>query len=216
VQNDDMIFCFEYCIKDWEIIRKSREEQVMRIAAFLSFLLFVTNSHAAPEYYIIDRYHTFPHFAIDHLDFSTLYGRFDQTTGKIILDRENNNGSVSVKIAAVSVSTGHNKRDDHLRSPDFLNVMEFPDITYESRNVSFIGTDQAKVEGDLTILGVSKPVDLAVNRIRCGKHPMNKKQVCGFEATAEIKRSDFGSSYGRPNIGDNMKLWFEVEAIKEE
>jgi len=183
---------------------------------FAAAAAFFSSNVAATDYYQIDRNHTFPHFAIDHMGFSTLYGRFDLTTGKIIMDRENSNGYIDVKIAAVSVTTGHNKRDDHLRSPDFLNVMEYPDIIYQSRNVVFIGKDKAKVEGDLTLLGVTKSVALSVNRIRCGKNPMNKKETCGFEATASIKRSDFGNTYGRPNVGDNMQLWFEVEAIKED
>jgi len=187
----------------------------MRLLFVLFAVISTSIASAATEFYTIDRNHTFPHFAIDHMGFSTLYGRFDLTTGKIIIDRENNNGYVDIKIAAVSITTGHNKRDNHLRSPDFLNVMEFPNIIYQSRNIKFIGEDKAKIEGDLTILGVTKSVPLDVHRIRCGKNPMNKKHTCGFEATAAIKRSDFGSTYGRPNIGDNMKLWFEVEAIRE-
>ena len=186
----------------------------MRAMVFLA-MLFSSMTSVATEYYTIDRNHTFPHFAIDHMSFSTLYGRFDLTTGKIIIDRENNNGYVEIKIAAVSVTTGHNKRDDHLRSPDFLNVMEYPDIIYQSRNVTFVGKDKAKIEGDLTMLGVTKSVPLDVHRIRCGENPMNKKHTCGFEATAAIKRSDFGSTYGRPIVGDNMKLWFQVEAVRE-
>jgi len=187
----------------------------MRLVVFLIAILSASIASAATEYYTIDRNHTFPHFAIDHMGFSTLYGRFDETTGKVIIDRENNNGYIDVKIAAVSITTGHNKRDKHLRSPDFLNVMEYPNIVYQSRNITFIGENKATVEGDLTLLGVTKSVPLEVHKIRCGKNPINKAQTCGFEATAAIKRSDFGSKYGRPNIGDNMKLWFEVEAIKE-
>lgn len=186
----------------------------MRLMLFIA-TLFVSITSVATEYYTIDRNHTFPYFAIDHMGFSTLYGRFDLTTGKIIIDRENNNGYVDIKIAAVSVSTGHHKRDEHLRSPDFLNVTEYPNIIYQSRNLTLIGKDKAKVEGDLTMLGVTKSVPLDVHRIRCGNNPINKKYTCGFEATASIKRSDFGSTYGRPNIGDNMKLWFEVEAIRD-
>jgi polyisoprenoid-binding protein YceI len=184
--------------------------------AILAFFISVISTvSVATEYFTIDSNHTFPYFAIDHMGFSTLYGRFDLTTGKVIIDRENNNGYVDIKIEAVSISTGHKKRDDHLRSPDFLNVMEYPNITYQSKNINFIGEDKAKIEGDLTMLGVTKSVPLEVNRIRCGENPMSKKHTCGFEATASIKRSDFGSIYGRPNIGDNMKLWFEVEAIRE-
>jgi polyisoprenoid-binding protein YceI len=185
------------------------------IYSLLAILVAPAIASAEAVYYEIDSTHTYPHFAIEHLGFSTLYGRFDQTTGKLMIDKENKNGFVSVHIASVSVNTGYSKRDDHLRSPDFLNVMEFPDITYESRNIKFIGAEQAEVEGDLTMLGVKRPVSLTVSRYRCGKNPMSKKDTCGFEAHTEIKRSDFGSKYGIPGIGDSMKLWFQVEAIKE-
>ncbi len=187
----------------------------MRFALAILVIFFSFSVSAAPEYYIIDRNHTFPHFAVDHMGFSTLYGRFDQTSGKLMIDRENKNGFVDIKIAAVSITTGHNKRDDHLRSPDFLNVMEYPDIHYASTNVTLIGNDKATVEGELTMMGVTKPVTLDVQRIRCAANPMNKKHTCGFEAVSSIKRSDFGSTFGFPNVGDNMKLWFSVEAILE-
>jgi len=147
---------------------------------------------------------------------STLWGRFDLTTGRVLMDRKNNNGYIEVEISAVSVNTGREKRDNHLRSPDFLNVMEYPDIIYKSRNIVFDGRYKAKVEGDLTLLGVTRSVNLDVNRIRCGKNPITKRDICGFEATAEIKRSDFGNTFGYPNVGDNIKLWFQVEAIKEQ
>ena len=186
-----------------------------RIYSFLVLCVTPMFANAAAEYYEIDPTHSYPHFAIEHLGFSTLYGRFDQTTGKLMMDKKNKNGFVSIQIAAVSVSTGYSKRDKHLRSPDFLNVTEFPKITYESRNIHFKGEDQALVEGDLTMLGVKKAVDLQVTRYRCGKNPMNQKETCGFEAHTEIKRSDFGSHYGAPGIGDTMKLWFQIEAFKE-
>lgn len=186
-----------------------------RIYALLALLVMPGLANAEAVYYEIDSTHTYPHFAIEHLGFSTLYGRFDQTTGKLMIDKENKNGFVSIRIDAVSVNTGYSKRDDHLRSPDFLNVTEFPKIQYESRNIKFSGTEQATVEGDLTMLGVTRPVSLQVSRYRCGKNPMSKKDTCGFEAHTEIKRSDFGSKYGAPGIGDTMKLWFQVEAVKE-
>ncbi len=85
----------------------------------------------------------------------------------------------------------------------------------EERPAAFIGAE-ARVDGNLTILGITKPVQLNVNRYRCGENPLNNKHTCGFEATTEIKRSDFGSTFGAPGIGDKIKLWFEVEAVKEE
>ncbi len=179
------------------------------------FLAFSTSALAEAEYYAIDPEHSFPHFAIDHLGLSTMYGRFDQTTGRLMIDRQRKTGFIDIKIAAVSITTGFAKRDKHLRSPDFLNVMEFPNIIYKSRNISFGDNSTAFVEGDLTMLGITKPVPLNVNRMRCGKNPISQAYTCGFEASAEIKRSDFGSKFGLPNIGDTMKLWFEVEAIRE-
>ncbi len=188
----------------------------MRKLVWLPLLLSMSAAMASPTYYTIDPSHTYPHFAIDHLGFSTLYGRFDQTTGRLMIDWERKTGFVEVKIAAVSINTGHGKRDKHLRSPDFLNVMEFPDIHYESTHVRIADDKTAVVEGKLTLLGVTRPVTLTVERIHCGVNPINKKDTCGFNAKAHIKRSDFGSRYGLPGIGDDMELWFEVEAIKDE
>ncbi|MEK6747893.1 MAG: YceI family protein [Pseudomonadota bacterium] len=169
---------------------------------------------AAPEFFTLDPTHTYPHFSISHLGFSTLYGRFDQSSGKVMMDKENKTGSVEVKIAAVSVSTGFQKRDDHLRSADFLNVTEFPDIVYKSTKVA-LKDKEATVEGNLTIMGVTKPVTLHVSAISCGENPMNKKYICGFKADAKIKRSDFGVKYGLPAVGDDLDLWFEAEGVRD-
>jgi len=106
------------------------------------------------------------------------------------------------------------KRDDHLRSPDFFNAIEFPQITFKSTKVTFQG-EGATVVGDLTIKGVTKSVTLAVDSINCGVHPFSKKQVCGFNATTQIKRSDFGVKYALPAVGDDVSLTLEVEATKD-
>ena len=176
-------------------------------------LLLPFAAAAEPVTYTIDPAHTFPYFAIDHLGFSTLHGRFNKTKGTIVIDQEAKTGSVKLVIDAESIDTGHKKRDDHLRSPDFLSAAEFPEITYQSRKISIDG-DTATVEGDLTISGTTKPVTLDVSRISCGIHPFNKKEVCGFDASANISRSNFGITYGSPGIGDTMQLTFSVEGIK--
>lgn len=168
--------------------------------------------------YTIDPAHTYPHFAISHLGFSTMHGRFNKTTGKLDIDLEKKTGAVDITIDAASVDTGFPKRDDHLRTPDFFNVAEFPEIKYKSTKVTITGDNAATVEGNLTITGVTKPVTLTVDAIKCGEHPMPQmkgKFVCGFNATASLKRSDFGVKYGLPAVGDDVKLTFEVEAIKD-
>ena len=169
---------------------------------------------ALADSYTIDPNHTYPNFKISHLGFSTMHGRFGKTSGSIQMDRAKGTGSVKVVIDTASVDTGMRKRDDHLRSPDFFNAMEFPQITFKSTRVAYKG-DGATVTGDLTSKGVTRSVVLDVPRISCGVHPFNKKQVCGFDATTTIKRSDFGINYGLPGIGDEVALEIEVEAFKD-
>lgn len=186
---------------------------MLKTVATSSALLLSGIATAAPITYSVDPDHTYPHFAISHLGFSTMHGRFNKTEGTIVIDQEAKTGAVDIAISAKSIDTGHKKRDEHLRSPDFLNVEEFPKITYKSTKVTIDG-DTATVEGDLTISGTTEPVTLDVSNISCGIHPFNKKEVCGFEATATIKRSDFGITYGSPAIGDDMELTISAEAVK--
>ncbi|MGC2166326.1 MAG: YceI family protein [Gallionella sp.] len=171
-------------------------------------------SSFASDSYTVDPAHTFPHFTINHLGFSTMHGRFDRTSGNIVLDRAAKTGSVDINIDATSVSTGFAKRDEHLRGPDFFNSAEFPTITYKSTAVHYKGDEPSSVDGNLTIMGVSRPVTLTIDDFNCGTNPMNKKDECGAGASAQIKRSDFGVKYGLPAVGDDVKLAFEIEAIK--
>lgn len=180
---------------------------------FAAVGFFAISMSAIADTYTIDPTHTYPNFTINHLGFSTMYGRFDKTSGSLTLDREKGTGSVEIVVDMASVSTGMKKRDDHLRSPDFFNVAEFPEMTFKSTDVKFVGKG-AKVTGDLTIKGVTKSVTLDVASINCGVHPFNKKDVCGFDATTKIKRSDFGIKYGLPTIGDEMNIMIEAEAVK--
>jgi polyisoprenoid-binding protein YceI len=182
------------------------------------FAVLPVSVMAAAESFTVDPDHTFPNFTINHLGFSTMHGRFGQTAGKLTVDETNHTGSVDVVIDAASVNTGFNKRDDHLRSPDFLNAKEFPEITYKSTKVTINKDASAVVEGNLTIAGVTKPVTLNVKRMNCGINPMDPKKQqyrCGFDAEAKIKRSDFGVKFGLPAIGDDMAIDLEVEAVRD-
>lgn len=186
--------------------------------SLISALLFAAVlplSAQAAESYTVDPMHTYPHFSISHLGFSTMQGRFDKTSGKITLDRAAKTGTVNIEIEAASISTGLAKRDDHLRSPDFFNAAEFPKITYKANSIKFKGDTPVSVEGNLTMLGVTKPVTLSIDAFKCGTNPMAKKDECGAAASAQIKRSDFGMKYGLPGVGDDVKLAFEIEAFKD-
>ena len=163
--------------------------------------------------YTIDPTHTYPNFTINHLGFSTLHGRFGKTSGTLEMDKAKGTGSVNIVIDVASIDTGFGKRDDHLRSPDFFNAVEFPEITFKSTKVTF-KDNGATVVGDLNMKGVTKSVSLNVDSINCGVHPFNKKDVCGFNATTQLKRSDFGIKYALPAVGDEVNLTIEVEAVK--
>jgi polyisoprenoid-binding protein YceI len=192
------------------------EDEVMRyVVPFFALALIPLGASSAPVSYTVDPAHTFPYFEINHLGFSTVRGRFDSTEGKISLDQANKTGSVDIAIDASSVDTAHEKRDEHLRSPDFLNAAEFPKITYKSTKVTINADGTAKVDGNLSMAGVTKPVSLDVKRFNCGANPMSKKEMCGFDAVATIKRSEFGVNYALPAIGDEMKILLNVEAYKD-
>lgn len=164
--------------------------------------------------YTIDPNHTYVSFAINHLGFSTMRGKFDQQSGSMEFDPAAKKASVSIEIDAASIDTGHAKRDAHLSSPDFLNAVENPIISYQSTGVTWNGDKLATVNGNLTLLGVSKPVTLQVTSMNCGEHPFSKKWTCGFDATGSIKRTDFGVNYGVPAIGEVLDLQIEVEAVR--
>lgn len=189
--------------------------KALMIGASLAISGMAFNAQAA-ESYTIDSSHTYPNFEVNHLGFSTTHGRFNKTEGKLTIDWANKTGTVDITIDASSVDTGFQKRDDHLRNADFLNVVEFPEITYKSSKVTIKDDKSAVVEGKLTIMDVSKPVTLHVDSINCGEHPMRKgTHVCGFDATGSFKRSDFDVNYALPAVGDELKLKIQVEAKRD-
>jgi len=168
----------------------------------------------AADTYTIDPGHTYPGFEINHLGFSTMRGTFDASSGSVTLDAATKSGSIEITIDTTSIDTGHAKRDDHLRTEEFFNVAKFPSMTYKATKLKFNGDKLAGADGDLTLLGVTKPVSLTVTSFNCGPHPMNKKQVCGANATATIKRSEFGMNTYVPAVGDEVRITIEVEAFK--
>lgn len=178
--------------------------------------IFTSQAFAAPEEFIFDDTHTDILFAVSHLGFSKTYGRFNTARGTVILDREApENSRVDVTIDAASIDTNHEKRDTHLRNADFFNVAEFPTLTYKSNSVELTDDNRATVHGELTMLGVTRPVPLDVTLVKVGPSPAAPdKTVAGFSAKASLKRSEFGMSYGAPVLGDDVELIFEIDAIK--
>jgi len=174
----------------------------------------MVQAHAA-DTYTIDSTHTYPIFEINHLGFSVQRGRFNKTTGKITLDREAKQGSIEATIDITSIDMGLDKWDAHMKSEDFFNAEKFPTATFKADKLKFDGTKLTNAEGTLTLLGVTKPVKLAIDRFKCGEHPMNKRPICGAEVTTTLKRSDFGMTKYVPAVGDEVKLFIPVEAYKD-
>lgn len=188
----------------------------MKRSLFAALVAAVALPAAAQvETYTIDARHTFPSFEVMHFGMSLQRGTFTRTSGKITVDRAARTGSVDVTIDAASVATGEPKLAEHLRSQDFFNASAHPDITFRGTRFNFEGDKVKSVEGDLTMLGVTRPVTLAAQHFNCGNHPMNKKAMCGAEFTTTIKRSDWGMKYAVPAVADDVLLRINVEAFKD-
>lgn len=186
-----------------------------KMLALVAAAGFSVAAVAAPQTYVLDNGHTFSRFEYSHLGFSTQQSRFDNTSGKITIDPAAKTGSVDVVIDTKSVNTGSTAFNEHIQAADFLDTAKYPTITYKSTKVNFDGDKVTSVDGNLTIKGVTKPVTLAVSSFKCGVHPILKKEACGANATATIKRSEFNAGKYAPVVGDDLTLTFAVESLKE-
>jgi polyisoprenoid-binding protein YceI len=179
-------------------------------------------AHAAADTYAVDPMHSSVNFTVDHLGLTNIYGRFNKFTGTFAVDKAAKTGSLDASVDTVSVDTNENdkgsrarSRDEHLRSADFFNAAEFPKMTYKSTKVAFTGDNPSAVEGNLTLLGVTHPVALTIERFKCNPASGNAKERCGGVAVGKLKRSDFGMKRGVPNIGDEITLVLAFEGDKQ-
>lgn len=194
-----------------------------KIAGRLAGIAFLTATMFAPASaqsikdaggtYKVDPAHTHIAFAVNHISFADTRGQFRKISGEYTLDAENlENSSVNIVVQATSVDTIDEKRDDHLRTGDFFNVEKFPAISLKSTKIERTGDTTAKLTGDVTMLGVTKPVTFDVVLRNAAPHPFRGELFrTGWSATATIKRSEFGMNFGLPLIGDEVQLNIEVE-----
>jgi polyisoprenoid-binding protein YceI len=185
----------------------------VRVASIVFGTLMWCAAGAADEIYLSDPGHTYASFETGHLGISWIRGRFNATS-KVVIDRASRKGSIEATIDAKSVNTGHDARDKHIRSEDYLDVDKFPTITFRSSQLKFDGDALVAADGDLTIMGVTKPATLKVTLFRCIAHPVNKKEMCGADASTAIKRSEFGIKRGAVGIGDDVKISIQIEGYK--
>jgi polyisoprenoid-binding protein YceI len=186
----------------------------MKKQILIATLIAASASSAIAATYNIDPSHTFPSFEADHMGLSVWRGKFDKTSGTVTMDRAAKTGTLDVTIQAASINFGFEKMNEHAKNADMFNVEKFPTVTYKSQNFKFEGDQLVGVEGELTMLGVTKPVSLKVDRFKCIMHPRYKREVCGANAIAEFKRTDFGLNYGTPAFAPEVRLAIQIEAIK--
>ena len=156
-------------------------------------------------------------YEVTHLGFSVQRGTFSNAAGRVTLDRAAKKGSMDVVIATTSVLPALPRMMAAMKSEDFFNVDQFPTMTYKSTDLEFDGDNLVGAKGELTLLGVTQPVALKVSNFKCGPNPFNKRAMCGGEATATIRRSDFGMKAALPlAASDEVKIIIPFEGIREQ
>jgi len=167
----------------------------------------------ATETYKIDAVHSNIEFRVRHL-MSKVTGRFGKVEGTVNLDSKDiTRSSVDVTIEVASISTNDDKRDGHLKSPDFFDAAKYPTITFRSTSVREVAKGRLEVAGTFTMRGVSKTLVIPVTALGTGVDPW-KNVIAGFEGQLKLNRQEFGVSYGPGLVGDEVEIELNVEAKK--
>ncbi|GBC93709.1 Protein YceI [bacterium HR15] len=198
-------------------MRQVRKNRWLAYCGGLALLIApIASANAQRVTYRVDPVHSFVIFRVKHMNTAYAYGRFNSFSGTIVVDEKNPaNSSVEFEIDANSIDTGNSQRDDHLRSPDFFNVRQYPKIRFKSTSIRRINANTFEVRGDLTIRGTTRPLTVRVTYVGKGRNPRGQ-EIIGFETTFTIKRSQFGVSYGlNGGLADEVRVTIAVEAIRQ-
>ena len=167
---------------------------------------------AAPTTYKIDGGHSSVVFKVKHMGAAWFYGSFDQISGQLVVDEEDpSKSSVKIEVAPKSVNTGSEKRNQHLKSPDFFDAKQFSELTFESKSVRRDGGTW-KMQGTLNFHGVKKEIALEFEKTGAGPGRGGSKLI-GFHSTFTIKRSDFGMDFMSDGLGDEVELIVSLEGV---
>ena len=144
-------------------------------------------------------------------------GKFNRSSGSIVLDRTAGSGSVDIGVDIASIDFGHDDMNTHARSSEMFDAGKYPQATYKGRFADFVDGAPTRVIGELTLHGMTRPLDLRIDRFKCTQHPMLKRELCGANATATLSRSEFGIDAGK-DYGFDMQvaLRVQVEALGPE
>jgi polyisoprenoid-binding protein YceI len=186
-----------------------------KLTALVALAVAVGSAAAAPVKYKIDPSHTYPSFEADHKGgLSTWRGKFNKTSGSVVLDREAKTGTVDVAIETDSIDFGLDAMNTHARSAAIFDTAQFPLAVYKG-NIIFNGDTPAAVDGTLTLHGVTRPVKLTLNAFLCKPDALTKVEVCGADALGGFDRADFGITFGKGFKTDTV-LRIQVEAQREQ
>ena len=170
---------------------------------------FTATAFAAPVTYVLDPKHTYPSFAADHFNgLSVWRGKFTETSGKVVYDKDAKTGAIDVTVNVSSVDFGNAKLDEHAKSAELFDAAKFPTATYVGKFTKWNGDKPTEAEGTFTLHGVSKPLTLKIDSFRCMQNPMTKKEVCGADASATFDRSDYGLTFGQAY---GFQMWVKLE-----
>jgi polyisoprenoid-binding protein YceI len=179
-----------------------------------------TQAPATTSTWKIDPAHSSVEFSVKHLMISTVKGSFADVQGEIVIaDNDPSRSSVNATIQAASIDTHTGQRDDHLRSADFLDAANHPQLTFKSTRIT-ADNSEFKVVGDLTIRGVTRPITLDVTNEGAGKDPWGGERIA-FSATTKLNRTDFGLTWnqaieaGGVLVGNDVKISIDVQAVKQ-
>jgi polyisoprenoid-binding protein YceI len=167
----------------------------------------------ASDRWEIDKAHTQVLFTVNHLGFTDLTGQFRVLDGSLHLDTADwTQSSVTVTLEAASVDMNHDGIDRHLKNPDFFDVETHATLDFRSTSVEQVGEDRLKLHGELTMIGKTLPVSLDVTLNKLDMNPGRGTPRAGFRAEGTLKRSDWGMTYGVPNVGDEIAIVINLEA----
>jgi len=191
----------------------------MKIALSAVVLAVVAGAAvASPVTYQVDPAHTYPSFAADHMGgLSVWRGKFDKSSGTIVLDKDKGTGTVDITVDTSSINFGNEKLNEHAKGPQIFDTAQYPTATYKGKLVNFKNGAPTQVEGEFTLHGVTKPLTLTINQFLCKPNPMSKKETCGADASGTFNRKDFGVGYGDAyGFKMEVQLAIQVEAIRQD
>jgi len=184
-------------------------------SAILLVTLLGGRALAADEF-TIDPSHTFPSFEADHMGISIWRGKMNKTLGTVVLDRIAQRGTVKISIDLNSIDFGLDALNQWAVGPQFFDTAKRPQATYVGTLAAFKNGAPSRVDGELTLHGVTRPLTLTINSFACKTHPMLKREWCGADASAVFSRDDFGLTAGKDyGFKMDVTLRIQVEAIKD-